>query len=756
MNYGQLLLEVLLKATIVLTAAGLLAVLLRRAAATTRHLVWSLALGALLVLPLLSLFLPVLRVPILPAPKAVPMMIEREELPLAVPETVAAKAVEPIVAQPANIELVAPLPDVAPRPVNWLNVMLTLWLAGVALVLARLAWGTWRMRQITREAECLTDYHWSALTTRLRAQISLPTHISIYGSDAMTMPVTWGIFRPVIVVPADAASWSNEWRRIVLLHELAHIKRRDCLTQMLANWACALYWFHPLAWYAARQLRIERELACDDYVLEVGTRASDYASYLVELARACETIEPASPVAVGMACSHLESRVRAILSPERRRSIPTLRRWLAWTMVTAFVIAPLASLQATAPEPVITSTAQLIEEAVPALTPEVKAEVEATVAQWQKQQCQLDELRAKAEKKKLTADEEDELEAVESEIAALREELQGKLASNLSRVEQAEALAALAAPSPELKLNTIQPEPFPAPLKVRSGRQAADFTPELALAIAAIQDAKQKEDKNKDKEPALTADGLIRLKMAGVTPEYIEAMKRAGLEELSVRQICELKTHDVTPEFIKQAQSWSSEKLSTRDIVNLKISGLTPEYMNAIKQAGFDNLSVRKLSQMRMMGVTPEYIAAMKRAGFENLTADQVTQLKTHDVTEEFIRQVQGWGLGKLSARDVLQLKIHGVKAEDAQAWKALGYDNLTLRDLTNIRIHGVNADFIKQMRDLGFDKLTLNQLLQLKIHDVSPEYIRKMRSAGFKIISANELIRLKIQGIDTILLKTN
>lgn len=756
MNAGQLLLEVLLKATVVLATAGLLNVVLRRASATTRHLVWSLALAALLVLPLLTLLLPAWRVPVLPARQLTPQ-------PKVVSTIVAeAEDEEPVLALPATISVAVPLPvEVAATPtapvsqsVNWLAVALSVWAAGALVVLARLLLGTWKMRRITREAECLTDYHWSAMTTRLRTQLDLPAHISLYGSDAMQMAVTWGIWRPVVLLPADAAQWSSDWRRIVLLHELAHIKRRDCLTQMLANWACALFWFHPLAWYAARQMRIERELACDDYVLEVGTRASDYAGYLVELAQAFESVEPASPVAVGMACSQLESRVRAILNPARKRSVPTMRRWLAWTMVTAFVIAPLASLQATAPEPII-AAAVLVEEDEASLASEMQAELKAKVAEWKQQQCKLDDLRAKAKRQPLSEEEESELESVQDDIASLRADLQDTLASNLSHVEVASPVAL---PSPEpapataSKLNVIQPEPYPAPLKIRSGRLAADLTPELALAIAAMQDSKQKEEK--EREQALSADSLIRLKIAGVTPEYIEAMKRAGLDDLSVRQICELKMHDVTPEFIKQAQSWSTEKLSTRDIVNLKISGLTPEYMNAIKQAGFDNLSVRKLSQMRLMGVTPEYIAAMKRTGFDNLTADQVTQLKTHNVTEEYIKQAQSWGLGKLSVRDVLQIKIHGVKPEDAQAWKALGFDHLTLRDLTNIRIHNVSAEFIKQMRDLGFDKLSLEQLLKLKIHDVSPEYIRKMRAAGFKSISANDLVRMKIQGIDTILLK--
>lgn len=763
MNNWQLLLEVTLKATFVLATVGLCSVLLRRASATTRHLIWGLALGALLVLPVLAFVLPVWRVPVLPAPQTTPIVAQQPEVESPTVKSDDGALTMPVATSAPSFTLDASLKaatetQIVTKPswtINWFGVVVSVWFAGVLVVLGRLALGTLRMRRITYEAECLTDYHWSALMCRLRAQLDLPIHISLYASEEISMPVTWGIWRPLILLPADSAEWSSEWRRIVLLHELAHIKRRDCLTQMVANWACALYWFHPLVWYAARRVRVERELACDDYVLEVGTRASDYASYLVELARAFDAEKAASPVAVGMACSQLESRVRAILDPALKRSIPSRRGLLALTLATMLTLAPLASLQATAQESSVSLIAAAAKGETPlaALTEEARAEVIATVAEIKQQQCKLADLQAKAEKRPLSVDEERELASVKVSISSMKEELQDKLAMNFNR-DEVSAADPVPAPEPasavaEVSLSAIQPEPYPAPLKVRSGKQVAELTPELMMAIAAIQDSKQKEN-----EQGLTADNLVRLRVAGVTPEYIEAMKRAGMEDLTVRQICDLKMHDVSPEFIKQAQSWSTEKLSPRDILNLKISGMTPEYINSMKQAGLDNLSLRNLSNMRMMGVTPEFIAAMKRAGYDNLTAEQLTQLRTHDVTEEFIRQTQGWGLGKLSVRDLLQLKIHDVKPEDAQAWKALGFDNLSIHDLTNIKIHDVTADYIKTMRDLGFDKLSLEQLLKLKMHDVSPDYIRKMRSAGFKNISANELLKFKIQGIDTILLK--
>src|SRR5262245_61748078 len=685
-----------------------------------------------------------------------------ERLPLALPSH---EAIGATVA-PQFESASAPLATAAPAwPLNAAQIALLIWAAGTMLVLARLLLGTLRMRRITRNAERRIDYPWSMLTNRLRGQLDIRDHVAIYVSAEVAMPMTWGVLVPVIVLPPESSAWSGEWRRVALLHELAHIKRRDCLTQMLAHLACALYWFNPLVWVAARQLRIERELACDDCVLEVGAWASDYAKYLVEIAQTFEAVEPVSPVTVGMACSQLENRVRAILDPQLNRRHLSRRRKAMLAAAMACVLCPLAALQATSQERISLPAADVV--AVNAEAPNVTAEVAASAAKLSAHQDKFAALRERAANHALTAPEQAELTRMEQTIASLQDELRGALAVT---------------PAPE-------PNPMPAPRPLPAPDVIAALTP--GFATVAPQDAKDKDkdknkekdkdkdknkekdkdkdkkkekdkdkdknkekEKDKDKDEGLTVEGLIRLRMYNVTPEYIEAIKKAGYEDVTVRQITELKMYDITPDFIKQAQSMSGEKLSVRELAQMKISGLNPEYIAAMRQAGYDNLPALKLSQMRLMGVTPEFAAAMKRAGFDNLTARQLKQLKALGMTEEYVRQVQGWGLGKLSMREVVEAKIHGVKPEDAQTLKALGFDNVSMRDLTRVRMFGVTESYVKELRGLGFDKLTLEQVIRLKQFGVDAEYIRKLRAAGFKNISSNDLLKLKAHGLDAILLK--
>src|SRR5262249_12560861 len=171
---------------------------------------------------------------------------------------------------------------------------------------------------------------------------------------AGTMPMAWGLRRSSVLMPADADTWPAHRLRVVLLHELAHVKRRDCLTHLVAQLACAAYWFNPLAWMAARRLRTERERACDDLVLSAGTRGSDYADQLLDIARVMQAGRfPALMAGASLAMAHrsqLEGRLIAILDPSVPRRGRTRARFAAAATMFGLVIVPMASVQPWAEE----------------------------------------------------------------------------------------------------------------------------------------------------------------------------------------------------------------------------------------------------------------------------------------------------------------------------------------------------------------------------------------------------------------------
>jgi beta-lactamase regulating signal transducer with metallopeptidase domain len=227
-------------------------------------------------------------------------------------------------------------------------VAISIWMTGAIVVFCYVLMGhfaVWRLYRTTRR---IPDT-WMEAAEQLTIAAGLNRALLIVESSAVSVPFALYLWRPIIVMPSAAGRWSRARMRAVLLHEFAHIKRNDLHIQGFAQLACVLYWFNPLVWFGAHQLRLERERACDDFVLLSGTSGADYATHLFEIARA-GSAATAAPFAVGLAAyrSQLEQRLIAIVNPGiPRQSASILRRF---AVALAMLLAALAAdaLQITA------------------------------------------------------------------------------------------------------------------------------------------------------------------------------------------------------------------------------------------------------------------------------------------------------------------------------------------------------------------------------------------------------------------------
>ena len=227
-----------------------------------------------------------------------------------------------------------PLPT---SPLDWPTALLLLWSAGALFVVLRFTVGLGTAWWMSRAATTIDDPSWRHLAHDLSDRLGLVRTVRLLRSGRASVPMTWGWSRPVVLLPADADDWPVECRTAVLAHELAHVQRRDCAIQAVAQLACAVYWFNPLVWLAARRLRVERERACDDQVLAMGMRPSDYATHLLDVAGS-QPLEWAAAATMAMARrSELEGRLVAILDPEARRAIPRAVRM--FTVSTVVILA---------------------------------------------------------------------------------------------------------------------------------------------------------------------------------------------------------------------------------------------------------------------------------------------------------------------------------------------------------------------------------------------------------------------------------
>jgi HEAT repeat protein/beta-lactamase regulating signal transducer with metallopeptidase domain len=333
------------KAALLIAAAWLLRPLLRGMRASACHLVWVLLFGATLSLPVVQGLAPPWRIVpgIVAAPPAERLVPVPERPGLRV-ETDAAAAARPglrmgHVTTSPRPSIRSDLGAATARP-SWSAVLLALWGGGVVVLMLHLAWSGARLRAIVRSASPADARPWAVLTERASRSV---------GPSRAVRVLSTGIVRPVVVLPRVADEWSAERRRNVLLHELAHIARRDPLTGLIARVACIAYWFNPLMWLSLREMACQRERACDDAVLGAGARQSDYAEQILEVAAAFGRT-PLSIAAVTMARpSSLEGRLLAILDSRRRRGRTTPRAGAAAACVSAVLLVAVASLAQQAP-----------------------------------------------------------------------------------------------------------------------------------------------------------------------------------------------------------------------------------------------------------------------------------------------------------------------------------------------------------------------------------------------------------------------
>lgn len=330
--------EIAWRSTALLALAWLGAAGLRRSAPALRQGLWSCVLVGALALPLLT--------PMLPAWRVLPAAAWKTPLEVSAAASTSAVATTPSVATggewtPAAEPLAGTtrLGAQPPRaPADWRAWVVTGWALGAFAVALWFVAGLTVLRVVSHGARP-ADAALAAAARRITARLGIDRPVRVLLSERMASPATWGLWRPIVALPAAARHWSAERRRLVLAHELVHVARWDWALRLVAQAGCALYWFDPLTWVAARRLRREQELACDLAVLDLGARPSTYARHLLNIARAATRGRGLPALALDMARpGTMEGRLMSILADPTTRK---LRRGALLPALSVLVALPL-------------------------------------------------------------------------------------------------------------------------------------------------------------------------------------------------------------------------------------------------------------------------------------------------------------------------------------------------------------------------------------------------------------------------------
>ncbi len=730
---------IVVKASALLGIAGLIQLLLfRRVSAATRHLIWALAIVGLLLLPLASLVLPAWPVTIPAAPQSTE------------PAAIAAPAIEaPDVARAsASVEVTEESAGSKPRgiDISWSTVVAGGYATGVLAMAVLLLVQRWRVRQFTRTATVVRDPAWMRLLAECAGRMGVHRPIRLLRSRERNVPVALGTRRPSIVIPAVADTWADDRRRAVVLHELAHVARRDCLTQTLAAAACAIYWFHPAAWWVARRLRIERELACDDRVIGAGAEAREYAGHLLEIAYSFGN-NRAPALAVSMARrNQIEGRMLAALDARRNRSVPARRVRLAAATLAAALLYPLATLT-----PTIAAADKGTEPAGETVAVQAESQPDGLLEPYAKavKSSVKDARRLVRNAAAAMGLSEDLLPgtweirptSTDGTVHLRLAELNSSSGSNV-RIDQLEGLTAAHLTGAG------------GPVKFRLRRDAGTFTFDGVMrqgvgagTFSFTPDARFAEELEKRGFTRPTASEQYQLARHDIGYEFVDELSKQGYSKPPTSELVRAGQHGVRLTYLREMGALGYRLGSLPPLITLRDHGVTPDYVRALADLGYKGLSADEVRKARDHGVSPEFVKAMRDAGYGSLPMAEIINARDHGVSPEFVRALGEAGYSKLPLDQLIRVRDHGVSPEYVRDLRQLGH-TLPIDELVKARDHGVSVEFVREMAALGYDKLPMDSLIKLRDHGVTPKYAQELKALGYDRLPHEDLITLRDHGV--------
>lgn len=502
------------------------------------------------------------------------------------------------------------------------------WLAGAALVSARLTVSLLHLERLKRDALPLSIEYREGLT-RWTAATKGTRNVRLCTSEEIDIPIAVGLFDAMILVPKHLLE-ELEPAEIdaIVLHELAHLRRSDDWFNAAERFTGALLFFNPAILWLAGQLDLEREVACDDWVLQ----QNDALPYATCLAKVAETaIWPHRPMtAPGAFVTRrgMSIRIERLLAKHRDVRIRTSFGPAGSTVAVLSVLGIVAALVSPSIAYSVTAAQPNIASAPPTLR---TSRTKTPTAQIPRHATALFSATNVHVRPVL---------APSHAVATLPHAVatHPHVAAALPHVIVAPQTVALADPAG----HALLPE---ARVQIVAEANAPDYADELARVGYTH----------------LTVDQLVSLKSVGVDADFIRELQRDGLGHPSVDELIRIRAVGIDPKYIATMRARYGESLDIGEIEGMRATGVTPEYGASLSAAGLHNLTADRVQSLHAIGVTPDYVRGLVRAGYPDLTVDQVQQLRALDIDGAFVQRASAHGFHNLSVDQLIRLKVSGV-----------------------------------------------------------------------------------------------
>lgn len=578
--------------------------------ATTRHAVLAAAFYASLVLPVVTASVTVRQ----PAARAVSVGdVAHQSRRSPYRDTTNNKtAIEPAVSSPSRSPFslqTLRLSFALPRPLA-LGIALT-WLLGALFVLVRLCLSLRHLEALKRDALPLPVAYRSRLK-RFAPSAKGLRGVRLCHSSEIVVPMAVGLFDAMIIVPDHLLEDLDpiDIDRIIL-HELAHLRRNDDWINVIERLAQAVLFFNPGVLWLIAQLDLEREIACDDWVLEQN-EALPYATCLTRIAET--TVWPYRAMsAPGTFVTRRAMSVRIERLLSKHRDVRTSPSWAPTGIavaafgalsLVAIVVSP--SFAYTSPaSPAIAAGSPIHKRpALPA--PHVVVRYRPIVVYRDRAAMTPTSPPSVAESKPLPR-------------------------------PKATSVAALVTASPA----TVAALVTASPTTVAA---SSSYIDELAGVGYA----------------GLSVDQLVQLRAVGVTADYIRQLEGIGLHP-SVEELVRLRALKIPAEYIKAIRDRYGAAVPINEIVSARAVGVTPAYAAALSSAGLSDLTLSQVRDLRALGVSPEYLHGLAQVGYSGLTVDQVRTMRALGIDAAFVQLAAAHGFKNLPIEKLIRLKESGI-----------------------------------------------------------------------------------------------
>jgi len=525
------------------------------------------------------------------------------------------------------------------------------WLIGALFVLSRLIVSLVHLERLKRDALPLPVEYRQRLD-RWTGAAKGSRDVRLCRSSEIAIPIAVGLFDAMILVPEQLVEeLAPQDVDRILLHELAHLRRADDWFNALERIAQALLFFNPGVQWIVRQLDLEREVACDDWVLAQTNEPLPYASCLAKVAEV--TMWPYQAMAAPGAfvtrksmsirierllAVHRDVRIRLSYGPVGSAVVALIALCIGAAYVAPSIAYPIAAAIA----PVRTAKPASV---VPSIAKSAPAPVSsaAPVAPWPETH-------------------------VEGAFHTAR---------------PATAWHAPSAPHAHTAVHTDFN---------MSTRFATGWSPKPSTIVAdSVARASYIDELAGVGYTGLSLDDLVELKSLGVTAEYIRSLADVGFSHPSVRELTEARSVGVTADYVRELRAYFGKAMTLAQVEEYRALGITGDYAKSLAAAGFPNLTIDQMQEARSLGVTADYIRGLRQYfGSTSMSLNAITEYRALGITPEYARSMAAAGYPNLGMHDMEELKAMGVTPEFIRSAAAHGFKNLTVKQLENLKASGI------------------------------------------------------------------